>query len=315
MKQEKVWEGRFPSHWDITPWFTIIGEFFVILYREDQNRHRKIQVIDLKTHASTTSETYFNTIISNHGTNLLLGRVQDARSHMQLDRVTSCKLPNLRKEWSIDHSFLLEKYKLPFRTKDNVGYVRIGNSLLDITNGEITEENRKRPNSWKISRFHKLVQRASELICVESDYKELWSLNGYYGNWFQGTIGENLYFLIPNYYVVIIDRRTGKEKYKVRLENLFSVTGRIGGELEYKNILSFNNTTLFDLLVQDEKIIWVNTNKEIVLIDTRMGVTKKKKFEGKGDICLSTISQQYVLLYEIESPEYGSLYVLKLGGD
>jgi hypothetical protein len=309
MKLEKLWEGKLPPYWDITTWAVLAEHRVVVCYRELGTRKRILEVFDLLHGISSKEESVYNAILGTLGTAVYPALITDARSHIQINRMTKYDIISRSAKWSVSEPFLVEKYKISYMTYLNAESYNLGNKRINLYSGEVSSSKKPfREQGWIIGNGLRLEQQGTVLVCLNSQQETLWSKTGYLGSWYHGVRGQLLYFMLPDGHLVVIDRTSGEELVRVFLTELKTVTGRVSGSFDFKNDRSFDNCTIADVLIHDDLVMWVTGDNRLATCNLQTGkVFISNEAKGEYDICLSAINSEYFLLYDIRDADYGRL--------
>lgn len=304
-----VWEGKFPSYWDLNQWFHLYNDELILIFKNDNKR--VMEIVNLMGSGPSHFETSkWNSILGSMDDNIFLSRNDDARSHLQISSVTCYNVKNRTFVWFDKHSFLTEKYKIPTMNSVDFPYYYISNYSIDLINGTVNSTLNKN-KQWRVSKNKTLSQENNYLICYDSNSNILWSKKLYFGNWFQISKGDKLFFLLPDNTLEILNAKNGNVEHHITLNELKRTTDCVGGLFDLRNDLSFNKTSIFDVLVENNTICWLNSKNQAVLYDI-----KKDEFQAffdlpkKEDLYLAAINDKYIILYSIENYEVGKLYAV-----
>lgn len=310
MQIKKVWEGSLPLYWDVNQWFYIVEDEIFILSKNDDHR-RKIEIVNLlDLDERSVLPSKWNSIIGFFNGNLFLCKIDDARSHLNINRLTAFNISSRTKEWGIKEGFLIEKFKTPYFNKDDLPFYYIGSNEINLNSGVFLNKKKKNAN-WILGNGLLLKQDDSTLTCKTNLNKEIWRLESYYGNWFQFEKDSQLYFLLPNNYLEVFNRDTGDKLISIFLENIKRVSNSISGIFDIRNELSFTRTSLHDVLINEEVICWITLENELI-IWSKKRKTFRKLILPKRDWYLAEINSEHIILLDIESYEKGSIYTAKL---
>lgn len=310
----KIWEGNLPSYWDITTWASLSDHALLVCYRDPATRKRMQEVFDLRHGGSSKEETVYNAIVGTLGGSVYQALITDARAHVQINRLSRYDIISRATKWVAKETFLVEKYKIPHLSVLNEERYLLGNKQINLKNGDIhSSVSIAQQYGWEIGGNLRIEQHGTALLCLNTQQEILWSKKEYLGSWYHGANDHQLYFLLPDGHLAVIDKSSGEELARVYLQDMKTVTKRVGGTFDYKNDRSFDNCTISDVLIHDDLVVWVTEQNQIATCDLKTGrVVIREEDIGEHDVCLSSISGQYVLLYDIKNAGYGSLLLARV---
>lgn len=314
MKLNKIWEGKLPSYWDVTAWTALVGNHLMVCYRDVNTRKRVVEVFDLVSGESSIEESVYNGILGSHENHVYLAHITDARAHLQLKRVSNYDIITRSVQWTSNESFLVEKFKVPTITPQNAAHYPLGNKVINLRTGELADGSQRswQQQKWQLGSGLHLEQKGATLSCV-NEREIIWTLADIYGNRYQGTREDALYFLLPDDQLLLINKSTGDEQERLHLDGVKKVSDRLGGSFDFKNDLSFDTCTIADSLIHEDLVVWVTEDNRLVVKNIRTGQVSIVKFDGdEYDLCLSAMNCDYILLYGIKDADYGSLLIVRL---
>lgn len=307
----RVWSGRYPAFWDVTPWMTLADGYLVTCSRDERTRERLVECVEFETGNRTKIATVCNIILGSIGSTVYLARIADARSHLAITRITRYVILGSAMSVLNNDTFLTEKFKVPPLTNAIAREFRLGNQALDLFTGNVVSEKR-RPN-WDVGSGCELIQRQDMLCCFDDSQRLLWSKEGWMGNWFHGARGDILYFLLPSLEttLVLLDRTSGRVLVEHNFENLKRITKRIGGCFDVWNTASFDSTTVFDVIVNEYEVAWITVDNRLHVRDLSTGYAVQSE-TGEYDLLLASWEHRKLLLYEVQDAERGQLVIVRL---
>ena len=187
----------------------------------------------------------------------------------------------------------------------------MGNSKISLHNGSIISKKKNRNKYWRVTSDKYLIQEQNNLVLYDNTLSKIWSMKEYFGNWFQLVKGQSIYFLLPDDKLEVVDVNSGEIIQEAFLQGLKRTSNCVGGNFDIKNDLSYNKTSIYDVLVNDNIICWINTQNQVCVFDCSTNVLKNYQFSLEDDIYLAAINDRYILLYSIENYESGKLKVIK----
>ncbi|WP_062239026.1 hypothetical protein [Fictibacillus sp. FJAT-27399] len=283
MSLKVVWKGSFPSYWDISRWAALRGEYLFLLIKNSGHRKLLIQSLADKRY-SFDIPTSANVILGFYKDSIIIGRLQDARSHINLTNLVAYNFLNKELQWRTKGNFLYEKYKIPYINQE--GYFKVGKDFINLETGKITTDVKLYGSEINLSPFKK--------------------------NWFKGSIGNTLYFFDQNQSIYLTDNQINIMK-SLRLENLKKVSNTIDGDFSIRSNNLLQNTNLMDALINKDKIVWVNNENNLVIYSLKDSLTRILTNPNKAyDLCLGSINEKYILIYGIKNYNAGSLLVFDL---
>ncbi|WP_146200989.1 hypothetical protein [Tumebacillus permanentifrigoris] len=295
---QRVWSGRYPAYWDVTPWVTWANGYLFACYRDEKTRGRFIESIEVASGRSTRIPTVCNLVLGSIEWRVYLARIEDARSHLSVTRLTSYDILDSSMSILNQDTFLVEKFKIPPLTEATESEFRLGNQLVDLQTGH-SLSNTGKP-AWTIGDGYELFQQQQTLCCLDNNQNLMWSKSGWMGSWFQGASNEILYFLVPPYdTLVLVDRNSGQLLAEHTMTNLKKVANRVGGCLDVWNTASFNSTTVFDVAINGYTVAWVTEDNRLHVQNLQTGLSACSE-PGEFDLLLSSWWKQSLVLYEVQ---------------
>jgi hypothetical protein len=283
------WKGEFPSYWDISVWTAIHGDYLFSLNKISGKR--KLYINNLNNKSCFELATSANVILGFNKYSIILGRLQDARSHINLNNIIAYDYINNELLWKNKDNYLYEKYKIP--NINGNGYFNIGKSFLNLDTGKVeTKSNQvNSENDFFLENIKIPLKR----------------------NWYQGAIGNFLCFFDQYYSIYLTDKEMNIKKIII-LENLKKVSNKITGDFSFRNNKSLQNTTLFDAVINKDYIVWINSDNNLVIYSLKENLSRIIINPNKNlDLCLGSINKKYILIYGIENYNEGSIFVVDLG--
>lgn len=312
MKTKLIRNCSFPDYWDVTRWAMLLPLHVVFCHRNEFDRRRTVEVIDIENGVSKSIRSVYNCILGWNDDVVILARVSDGRSHLQIDRVGSLNIRNMIFNWEQSEIILVEKYKIPLSTKCVDENFVIGNKTIRLNDGYISKFRGTFDNGWKIDDFHSLVHSNKMLTCINTDGKALWGNEEYYGNQFQGTINEHLVFYTAQRKVIILDKITGQKVEEIGLQNIRSTSHRIYGMYSICNDQSYDSSTIAEGLINGTFLLWVCLDNTIVVMNRLTKKTQLHSYSERTTPFLSQINNTHVLMFVMKNENYGSLVVSTL---
>jgi hypothetical protein len=311
---KEIWNGNLPAYWDINKWFHIVNDKIVFLYKNDSGK-RLIEVKDIISNEIVHSDrSIWNSTLGSFENLLYFCKLDDARTHLQVSRFTCYDIVDRTIVWSCDSSFLIDKYKVPEIVKADYPLYNAGNLTINLLNGEI-HKGVNLNKEWKISKDLMLIQDSNILRCVDGDNNVIWERLDYFGNWFQGSNNNIVFFLLPNDHFQIINISNGEIIFDIALDGFRRTTAILGGEISFRNNVSFNNTSIYDLLVYEKYICWINEQNELIVINMDdNSVRNKLAFPISMDVYLTHINKNSIYLYDILDYKTGKIISVPLEG-
>lgn len=311
MKVNRIWEGKLPSYWDITPWFHSYHNWIAICYRDNIN-NRVLEIKSLESSELTIAKSFSNVILGNYKDQLVLARVSDARSHILLERLTSINIMNREIVWSIKEKFLLEKNKIPYTCSEGPSEISLGNKRVNICNGKILTQSIIN-KAWFIDNGLNLHQDRENLVCRGVEEKK-WEKEKLHGSWLHGYNSQYLYFLTPKNNVIVLNKEDGKQIVNIEINNIRKVSGRVGGLFTKLNLLSHDSTTIYDILINNNLIVWINDSNQLVI----MNFNKKTQvyyevFGTQREVYLLKITKDKIFVLENIDDEFGRILCISEG--
>ncbi len=272
-------------------------------------------MIDLLTEATVfNASSHLNSILAQCEEKVLFCRIDDARSHDQVSAISLFSVEQKCIEKKLDQALLAEKYKIPrsinFVTKE----YEIDKFSINISSGDINCIKRLSGNKWRVSNLYILEQSGGSLLCSSLEHEGVnWKLDGYKGNEFQGTIGDEIYFWDSNYnHLKVHNVNNGEQTRSVFFSNYRHATERVKGQFEFSNDLSYSNSFIADILISNKYIAWVNNDGEL-----RVRCRDDREYEilllddFTFPCCLT---DKYIMLLQVnEESNIGSLSTIYLG--
>lgn len=308
---ETVWLGKFPKYWDVTPWAVLLNEYLVCCYRNEASNRRVIEVQDLRSHEKRIKATIYNGILGCLHDTVYFAKISDARSHLQISRIGSFNINEMAFNWECEELFLIEKYKIPQINDYSKEKYILGNKQIELSTGHVNEYKFSANYTWPIGEGVLLVQDKRSLECIGQSGNKMWSQEGCFGKHFQGAMGDHLVFFTEEKLVFILNKWTGQQLEVIQVPENHTITNRIYGDFTIRNDISYDNSTIADLLMNASKCIWINDNLVICL---NRATGKRDAFscpQSKATL-LSDMKRDYFLMYSLLEEDYGSLIVGKL---
>lgn len=309
MRFKRIWRGKFPKYWDVTNWVILLPRYVVFCHRSELTNRRTVARIEIDSGDTKTVQIIYNTILGWRNRNIFLARVSDARSHLLIDRIGAFDVNRMTFDWEISESILVEKYKLPVINENSVDWCVMGNKKIDLSHGHLSTFKQIFDYRWLVDKQLSLVQRNDILCCIDTEGKEFWAHQGFFGSYFQGAIGKQIIFYTPQNEVIILDKMTGALIENVNLLEVRSVTRRIFGNFELSNELSYENTTIADGLINESIIVWINETNAIMIENRVTKTVQSFSYPNTSIPYLSQINKTNLLMYELEDEDYGSLLI------
>ncbi len=309
MKFKRVWRGEFPKYWDVTRWAILLEQYVVVCRRNEHTNRRVIERIKIDSGETVAFQTIYNCILGWRDSVIFLARVSDARSHLKVDRIGSFDVSCMSFRWELSEATLIEKYKLPTITDYSGDLYILGSKKIDLNNGHFSVHRQTINYRWPVDEHLSLVQKNDVLACVVKEGASLWEHQGYFGNYFHGVIGEQLFFFMPQNKLVILNKRTGQEIDEIDLAQIRSTTRRVLGDFDLCNEYSFENSTVADCLVGESAVAWIDDTNALKVANRATNTIQSYLNSHSSLLYLSQIKKKNLLMYELENEDYGSLVI------
>lgn len=307
---KEIWNGKLPSYWDMMPWFILINQKLLLCFRDSETGKRILRIVDVLGKEVFSESSSYNVILGTHSDLILLGHVINARSHIQFNRITLFNINTFTTQWINKEPILLEKFKLPLVREIRGTDLIIGNKSIDIVDGK-SKTSCLNKNELVINNQRTLKQVGQQILCLFKGL-EIWSIEGLFINWYHGCFQQHLYFLFPDNTFLIIDLENGNEVYRLFLKNLKTSTKRIYGHFEKFNDMSFDSTTIFDVCVKGNFIIWITNDNCIVINNTETNDILSINYPVSDDLYLSSWHDNNIILYAISDHNHGKLVLFNI---
>lgn len=305
MKITELFNGKFPPFWDLNEWFVISTEGFLMLSKEDESR-RTISIRDLGSASIVHSEkSLWNSIIGIRENLVYMGKVEDARTHLQVRNLACYNVYNRTLVWvKKKETFLLEKYKYPTVNSFDFPFMFTDTIKINLLNGELSFKSGMKEKCWPVGQDFYLYQEGNTLILKDLDEKICWKKKNYYAHWFQVSKEGILYFLLPDNRVHMVEANSGVLINEIILKEIKKTTGQLTiNNFEQKNNLSHDKTSVYDVIISDNSIFWINANNNLIIKNSH----QVKEIEFQEDIYLSTANENYIVLYSVNDGVSGKL--------
>jgi hypothetical protein len=284
----KVWSGKLPYYWDITQWSVVHEDKLCILSK--QSGERSFISIDLNNMKVDKIKTTSNVILGTYKDQIILGKILDARSHLNLLNITGYKLKDFKKTWHIKESFLFEKYKVPYIKRQ--AQWNLGKKSIDLVTGNVSA----------------ITKGKSEYELVPVELNEDIDIKN-----FRGSIG-NFYFFVDlsENKLLLLNHYTGLEKI-IELNDIKQVNKSVFGDFDYQGNTSLNNSTLTSVLINSFCAVWITHDNNVAVHFFNIGKTIEIKNVFKNlDLCLNSITDKKIIIYGIKSYEEGSILIVNV---
>ena len=309
MKFKRVWRGGFPKYWNVTKWAILLKRYVVLCHRNEHTNRRVIERIEIDSGETAAFQTVYNCILGWRDNIIFLARVSDARSHLKVDRIGSFDVNSMSTCWELSEAILIEKYILPTINDYSGDLYILGNKMIDLNNGHFSNCRQTINYNWRVDEHLSLIQKNDTLACVLKEGTSLWEHQGYFGNYFHGVIGEQLFFYMPQNNLVILNKRTGQKMEEIGLFQIRQTTRRVLGDFYLSNEYSFENSTVADCLVNETVVAWID-EANVVKVANRTSNSIQSYLNPKSSLLyLSQIKKNNLLMYELEDEDYGSLVI------
>lgn len=309
MKFKQIWRGKFPKYWDVTRWAILHEQYAVVCHRNEHTNRRVVERIKIDNGEKTAFQTIYNCILGWRDGVIFLARVSDARSHLKVERVGSFDISCMSFRWELSEATLIEKYKLPTITDFSGDLYFLGSKKIDLNNGNFSDHRQTINYRWPVDEHLSLVQKNDVLACVVKEGTFLWEHQGYFGNYFHGVIGEQLFFFMPQNKLVILNKRTGQEINEIDLPQIRLTTRRVLGDFDLCNEHSFENSTVADCLVDESSVAWITDTNTIKVANRTKNTIQSYLNPSLSLMYLSQINKKNLLMYSLENEDYGSLVI------
>ncbi|CAG7644670.1 hypothetical protein PAESOLCIP111_04767 [Paenibacillus solanacearum] len=309
MKFKRIWRGMFPKYWDVTKWAILLQQHVVFCHRNENTNRRTIVKIEIDNGETKTVQTIYNCILGSRNNIVFLARISDARSHLKIDGIGAFDVSYMSFRWEIDEAVLVEKYRLPIINEFTGNWCTIGNKKIDLNDGRLSIQGQLAHYRWPVDEDLSLVQKNDGLACVDSNGITLWEHPGYFGNYFQGTFGEQLIFFTPLNELVNLNKITGEKIEEICLQQTRLTTRRIFGNFEVFNSRSFENTTIADGVLNETIVAWIDENNAFKITNRGTKTVKTISYPSESIPYISQISKEKLLIFELENKDYGSLVI------
>ncbi|TLS54130.1 hypothetical protein FE782_01935 [Paenibacillus antri] len=299
---ECTWYGKLPAYWSVANWALLTDKHMVVLSRELETNRRKLQVVSINEKKVRETNTIYNVIIGAVGANVLLSKVQDARTHDQLSRFGWFTLSTFQMEWEINQVALVEKFSIPYTLDNTSRTYSCGLLQIDLTSGTASTLGRASPISgiWSLGQMQMVQNSDQKGLIAKQEGRTAWQLNNFSGSQYRGALGDKLIFLLPNDEMVCIDKRTGDSLWQVQLDNVTN-EGRTKGTFDSYNETYARNSFIADIVINQEILVWSTKYDEFCAYHIPTG--RQAQFTKQNNQFLVDINDKYVMLLTVDEEQ------------